>query len=226
MPCADRFVTASTHRARVAAAALIALALLMTAHLLQVRSPIDWQTLIVIGVALGFPLGWLACSRRIRPESRRCCWMLLFGCPAMLAGLLFDQSGIGFEQLIGLCRSGSRMGFGVPLDAFSRMPASYLGMAVGCQVGMWLSPASDRATRDRSWARLVAVNALMVTGMSLAHWAAVSVGANLSIKAFSALVLLAMLAGMAASAILVQWERRREGSRLELSTIRTGKNVR
>jgi hypothetical protein len=66
----------------------------------------------------------------------------------------------------------------------------------------------------------------MVTGMSLAHWAAVSVGANLSIKAFSALVLLAMLAGMAASGILVQWERRREGSRLELSTIRTGKNVR
>lgn len=137
-------------------------------------------------------------------EGRSYCRMLLLGTAGMLAGLLFDTDGIGLEPVLALCRSGNRTGLSAILDSFRMMPASYLGMAFGCQSGIWLRPPSDRATVRQRTARLVATNAWMLASMTLAHWAAMCAGANLPVRAAGGLVLLAMLAGMAMSGILVQ----------------------
>jgi hypothetical protein len=205
MPCADLVRAPAVRRTRVPAGTLIVLAVLMTGYLLQVRSLFDWQVLIVAGLALGFPLGYLACSHRIHAEVNDCCWMLMLGYLGMLAGLIFDGGGIGFRQLLALCRTSSPAGLGTALDSVSTMPAAYLGMAAGCQCGMWLRLSRGRATRSHT-ARFVAINLWMVVGMGFGHWAAMIFAANGSVRALGGFMLLSMLAGMATSSILVHWK--------------------
>jgi len=205
MPCADPLPAVAVRRMRVPAGTLIALAVLMTGYLLQVRSLFDWQVLIVAGLALGFPLGYLACSHRINAQVNDCCWMLMLGYLGMLAGLIFDGGGIGFRQLLALCRTSSPAGLGTALDSVATMPAAYLGMAAGCQCGMWLLPSRGRATRSHT-TRFVAINVWMVVGMSFGHWVAISFAARGSIREFGGFMLLSMLAGMAISSILVHWK--------------------
>jgi hypothetical protein len=203
MPCADLLSVAPVRGMRFPAGTLVVLAVLMTGYLLQVRSLSDWQVLIVAGLALGLPLRYLACSHRINPDGKDCCRTLLLGYLGMLAGLILDAGSIGFAQLLALCRSGSPAGLGTALDSVSTMPAAYLGMAVGCQCGIWLLPSRRRSRR--AW--LVAMNVWMVLGMALGHWAAISLATGLPVRAFGGLVLLSMLAGMASSGVLASWKR-------------------
>jgi hypothetical protein len=195
---------ARVRKPRVPAAASVALAILMTGYLLRARSLFDWQVLIVAGLAVSFPFGYLACSRRVDAGTRDCCWMLMLGYLGMLAGLIFDAGGVGFGQLVALCRSGSPSGFGSALDSVSRMPAAYLGMAAGCQCAIWLLPSRGR-TAASQYARWVATNAWMVLGMLLGHWAAMILAADLSWEPFESLVLVSMLTGMTISSIFAHW---------------------
>jgi hypothetical protein len=205
MPCAEVRSTAPLRRMSVPAGVLIVLAVLMAGYLLQVRSLFDGQFLIVAGLALGFPIGYLACSQRTNWEIKDCCWMLMLGYLGMLAGLMVDAGGIGFWQLLALCRTSGPTGFVTALDSVSRMPAAYLGMAAGCQCGMWLLPSRGRMTRSH-YARFAAMNVWMVVGMSLGHRVAMSFAANLPIRALGGVVLLSMLVGMGAGGILVYWK--------------------
>jgi hypothetical protein len=201
MRCADLHGTPSPGKLSVPAGVLIVLAVLMTGSVLQVRSLFDWQLVGVVGLAVGCPLGYLACSDRIDRQIKDCCWLLMLGYLGMLAGLMFDAGGLGFWQLLALCRSGGA-DFSTALQSACRMPAAYLGMAAACQCGMWLLPARGRGLRNH-YVRFVAINVSMAVGMNLGHWAAVGLAADLSGRAFGGLVLLSMLAGMAASGMLV-----------------------
>jgi hypothetical protein len=189
----------------VPAGALILLAVLMTGTVLQLRSLFDWQFLGVVGLAVGCPLGYLACSHRINGQIKECCWMLMLGYLGMVAGLTFDAGGIGFWQLLALCRSSSPADFGTAVQSVSRMPGAFLGMAAACQCGFWVLPSQGRAMRNH-YGRFVAINVWMVVGMGLGHWAAMSLAADLSDRALGGLVLLSMLAGMSSGGLLVSWK--------------------
>jgi hypothetical protein len=204
MLCTDSVSTAAIRTARLPVRTLIVLAFLMTAYLLQLRSVSDWRALSAAGLALGVPLAYPACSRRIDAQIKDCCRIVILGYVGMLAGLIFDAGGTGFIQLLTICRTGHSAGLGTALDSVSTMPAAYLGMAVGCQCGRRLPALRGRAARS-CYAQLLAMNGWMLLGMSLGHWAAASVAANLPIRAFGGFVLFSMLAGMAASGALIHW---------------------
>lgn len=178
--------------------ALLAAQVLLLGHLLQ------WSLAAALPGALLIGAAAARASHFWFGHARLLLAMFAAGGAGMLVGGVIDFGTLGLYGVLEICRSRSSGGFWPGLAELwwkvDVMPRAYLGMLVGGTAGMWLVEGADRYPPAPSWQRVgcyALCNTGMLVGMALAELAVARLASGVALPVAGALMLLAMLAGMA-----------------------------